>query len=173
MVCDLMTLETHCLSIPPEVVERQVSKGWPAPLEKWLLACSQGRKEKEVKETGPGPVGNDNCMNNILTLFWFWGAGSMKKILLEISSYLPREEVSDLQFAPSIHPDTSTLCLSPGEQGQMLFQERQVCVLVCLFVCHRDVVRAAWFVCLFLKSPRGHFWQKAPPEWAWIRVCFG
>lgn len=67
----------------------------------------------------------------------------------------------------------------------MLFQEhgagwggwgwggRRLCAFVCLFVCHRDVVRAAWFVCLFLKSPRGSFWQKAPPEQAWTRVCFG
>lgn len=46
-------------------------------------------------------------------------------------------------------------------------------VLACLSVCHRDVVRAAWFICLFLKSLRGSFWQKAPPEQAWTRVCFG
>lgn len=48
-----------------------------------------------------------------------------------------------------------------------------VCLFVCLFVCHRDVVRAAWFVCLFLKSPRGSFWQKVPSEQARTRVCFG
>lgn len=68
--------------------------------------------------------------------------------------------------------------LSPGsgEQGQRLVQEHRgmcVCLFVCLFVCHWDVVKAAWLVYLFLKSPRGSFWQKAPPEQAWIRVCFG
>lgn len=42
-----------------------------------------------------------------------------------------------------------------------------------MFVCYWDVVRAACFACLFLKSPRGNFWQKAPPDQAWTRVCFG
>ena len=107
----------------------------------------------------------------------------MKQVLLEFSSYVPREENSDLQFAPSIHPDTSALCLLPryascpqarGSRVRCHFRNMvYVCLFVCLFVCHRDVVKESWFVCLFLKSPRGSFWQKAPPEHAWTRVCFG
>lgn len=130
-------------------------------------------------ETDTCRVGDD-CRNNNRTT----------QVLLEFSSCLPREEICDLQFAPSIQLTqcsvftTKIQLLSPGsgEQGQMLLQEHEgmcvcvcvcACLFVCLFVCHWDVVKAAWLVCLFLKSPRGSFWQKAPPEQAWIRVCFG
>lgn len=90
-------------------------------------------------ETDTCRVGDD-CRNNNRTT----------QVLLEFSSCLPREEICDLQFAPSIQLTqcsvftTKIQLLSPGsgEQGQMLLQEHEgmcvcvcVCVLVCLFVC--------------------------------------
>lgn len=65
-----------------------------------------------------------------------------------------------------------------GEQGQMPFQEHGgggvcVCARACLFVYLSLGCCESSLVCLFLKSPRGSFWQKAPPEQAWTRVCFG
>lgn len=46
-------------------------------------------------ETDSCRVGDD-CRNNNRTT----------QVLLEFSSCLPREEICDLQFAPSIQPDT-------------------------------------------------------------------
>lgn len=97
-----------------------------------------------MKETDAGPVGNDNRRNNILTPFCFGGAGPPKYVLLEFSSYLPGAEVSDLPFVPSIHPNTSALCLSPRSSSCLQALENRVrCP-------SRNTVCVYLFVCLFL-----------------------
>lgn len=89
-------------------------------------------------ETDTCRVGDD-CRNNNRTT----------QVLLEFSSCLPREEICDLQFAPSIQLTqcsvftTKIQLLSPGsgEQGQMLLQEHEgMCVCVCVCVCSTNYI---------------------------------